>query len=538
VLSRGTIYRIYAQGEEAVIRLITKLENRIEGLEAMHVSSPERRIASLSKELTRIKDQLSRQAEELLLERQQNHLLVDRIRELEQELEGGGSVTKDSHNSSLPPSTDPPWSKVKRTRGLRRKSGKKVGGQPGHKGSTLLQVAEPDEICIHRPEVCDSCGASLEGAAADGVIASPLRQVFDISEGRVKVTEHRVEISRCKSCGATTRARFPAGIRAPVQYGPGVLTRAIYFHLYQLIPVARTSETMRDLFGCGLSPATVERAGRICSRKLVRCEQRIKAAIRQSPVVGADETGLRVAGGSGWVHIARTETHTHYAYDQRRGKAAMDEIGILPGFRGTLVRDGFTSYRWYEQCRHALCNAHLLRDLVYIDEVDPTQKLWTEPLRLLLFSAKAKASESKSAGADQISVGERDSLLRRYKKILKQADRLNPQPPQEVPGPDPPVGRREARGPTPRSINSRLQRKRDEILRFMTDLSVPFDNNGSERDLRMVKLMQKIAGCFRTSDGARSFCRTRSYLSTARKQGFSLLLSLERVLNGKPLPVG
>jgi transposase len=169
----------------------------------------------------------------------------------------------------------------------------------------------------------------------------------------------------------------------------------------------------------------------------------------------------------------------------------------------------------------------------------PTQKLWTEPLRkLLLFSAKAKASESKSAGADQISVGERDSLLRRYKKIVKQADRLNPHIAPEVLGADRHAGRREARGPTPRGIISRLQRKRDEILRFMTDLSVPFDNNGSERDLRMVKLMQKIAGYFRTADGARSFCRTRSYLSTARKQGFSLLLSLERVLNGKPLPVG
>lgn len=215
----------------------------------------------------------------------------------------------------------------------------------------------------------------------------------------------------------------------------------------------------------------------------------------------------------------------------------MDEIGILPGFRGTLVRDGFTSYRWYEQCRHALCNAHLLRDLIYIEEVDPTQKLWTEPLRGLLFSAKATASESKAAGADQISVGEQDSLLRRYGKIVRQADRLNPQPPSEDLGASPPPGKREDRGPTPRSIINRLQRKRDEILRFMTDLSVPFDNNGSERDLRMVKLMQKIAGCFRTFDGARCFCRTRSYLSTARKQGHFLLLSLERVLGGKPQPV-
>jgi BMFP domain-containing protein YqiC len=212
MLSRGAISRFFYQGEEAVVRLITKLENRIEDLEAMHASASERRIASLSKEIARLKDQLPRQTEELLQERQQNHLLVARIRELEREIEHGPSVTKDSHNSSLPPSSDRPWAKVKRTQSLRRKSGKKVGGQPGHKGSTLLQVTEPDEIIVHRPETCAGCGASLEGADTTGDIAGPRRQVFDFSDGRVKVTEHRVEISRCHACGATTRASFPHGV--------------------------------------------------------------------------------------------------------------------------------------------------------------------------------------------------------------------------------------------------------------------------------------------------------------------------------------
>jgi transposase len=163
--------------------------------------------------------------------------------------------------------------------------------------------------------------------------ASERRQVFDIADGKVKVTEHRAQAVRCSSCGETTEARFPPGVKAPAQYGPGVFTRAVYLHLYQLIPVARTSETMRDLFGCNLSPATVQRAGNVCSGKLVRCEQRIKTAIRESHVIDADEIGLRVAGGSGWVHVARTESLTHYGYDERRGKAAMDEIGILPEFK-------------------------------------------------------------------------------------------------------------------------------------------------------------------------------------------------------------
>jgi transposase len=237
------------------------------------------------------------------------------------------------------------------------------------------------------------------------------------------------------------------------------------------------------------------------------------------------------------VHVARTETHTHYGYDERRGKAAMDEIGILPGFRGTLVRDGFSSYKWYEQCRHSLCNVHLLRELVYIGEVDPEQKLWIEPLRKLLCEAKDTASESRAAGGDQIDPEKNNLLLKQYDSIVKRADKHNPQQSGRVRGPGAPVKKPE-NGPTPRRIINRLLKKRDEVLRFITDINVPFDNNGSERDIRMVKLIQKISGCFRTSDGARSFCRIRSYLSTARKQHHSLLCSIERALNGKPLPVG
>jgi len=503
VLSTGTIVRIYAQGADAILRLITKLEDRIEDLETQLTRSPQPVIASLMNELARAKSTLARQVDELIIERQLNHQLRRRIRELEHEIESGGSdgaaVLRDSHNSSLPPSTDPSWKKVKRTRSLRTKSGKKVGGQHGHKGSTLLQVAHPDEIIVYSPTECGNCHASFE--IVDYTATTRRRQVFDISDGRVKVTEHRADAFRCSSCLATTKAKFPAGVRAPVQYGPTVIARAVYLRFYQLIPAARTSETMRDFFGCKLSPATVERSGHLCSGKLVRCEQRIKAAIRDSPVVGADETGLRVAGGSGWVHVARTESHTHYGYDERRGKAAMDEIGILPEFKGTLVRDGWSSYKWYE------------------------------------FAAKDAASVSKTAGEDQVTSTRKNSFFSRYEEIVKQADALNPRLPVKSLGPGPPVRKRET-GPTPRAIINRLQKKRDDILRFVTDLNVPFDNNGSERDIRMVKLIQKISGCFRTDDGARCFCRLRSYLSTARKQGYSLLCAVEKVAIGRPPPLG
>ena len=534
VLSTGTIVRIYAQGAEAVLRLVTRLEDRIEDLEALVIRSPQPVIASLTKELAQAKSTLERQSGELIAARQQNHKLVGRLRELEREIElGASSVERDSHNSSLPPSLDPPWKKIKRTRSLKTKSGKKPGGQPGHKGATLPQTAHPNEIIVYSPAQCSNCQSSFEIVAYTSTTCR--RQVFDISDGRMQVTEHRANAFRCSLCLATTRAKFPAGVRAPVQYGPAVIARAVYLRYYQLLPAARTSETMRDFFGCKLSAATVQRAGQLCSGKLVRCEQRIKAAIRNSPVVGADETGLRVGGGSGWVHVARTESHTHYGYDQRRGKAAMDEIGILPQFKGTLVRDGWSSYKWYQQCLHSLCNAHLLRELAYIKEVDPEQKSWIAPITELLLAAKDAASSSKAAGESQIASDNRASFFSRYEEIVKQAEALNS--PLSAKAPEPPLTKRKT-GPTPQAIINRLRNKRDDILRFVTDLNVPFDNNGSERDIRMVKLIQKISGCFRTSVGARSFCRIRSYLSTARKQGHSLLLAIENAATGRPPPLG
>ncbi|HYG83146.1 MAG TPA: IS66 family transposase, partial [Pyrinomonadaceae bacterium] len=250
---------------------------------------------------------------------------------------------------------------------------------------------------------------------------------------------------------------------------------------------------------------------------MVRSEQRLKAAVRASAVIGVDETGLRVASGNGWIHVARTERLTHFAYDERRGKAAMDDIGILPQFRGTLVRDGYLSYTRFEQCRHSLCNAHLLRELVFIEETSPEQKAWTAPLAKLLLKIKGAAEAARARGEAALDRDEQRAWARRYDFLVKRAERLNP-PAAECKGepgaPQKPVAR-----PTPGKLVARLRRRRDEVLRFMTGLSVPFDNNGSERDLRMVKLQQKTSGCFRTEDGARTFCRVRSYLSTARKQG-------------------
>jgi transposase len=532
LLSEAHIFKIYDQGVDAIVRLVHRLADRIDELEAQPIRSPQPVIASLSKELARVKQTLARQSQELRAQRQLNNQLLRRIRELEHEVEHGAPVARDSHNSSLPPSSDPPWKKVLRTRSLRNRSGLRVGGQPGHRGATLKQSEQPDHIITHTPQTCHGCGTSLAGAE---VADTSRRQVFDLPPVKLIVTEYRRETRRCRNCGAQTQAEFPASVRAPAQYGPELLARAAYLNLYQLLPVARTSEAIRDLFGCALSPATIQRAGRFSSGKLVRSEQRIKAAIRESPVAGADETGLRVRGANGWIHVARTEALTHFAYDPRRGCDAMREVGILPQFTGTLVRDGFLSYSRFERCRHSLCNAHLLRDLLYVAETDAKQQVWTKPLAALLIEIKEAATKARAAGQAQLSEETKGAYLRRYNRLVKKADKLNPHPPTDnTGGGDSPKKKRPSLSPQRRLIN-RLLRRREQVLRFMTDLSVPFDNNGTERDLRMVKLQQKIGGCFRTADGARDFCRVRSYLSTARKQGHSLLCALERALVGKPL---
>jgi transposase len=394
VIDERYFLSLYSQGARAVLRYLHQVESRISDAEARVERCQQSLVARLSKELAKVKAALAKKSAQLVEQQQLNHQLRCRIRELEHEIERGTPVARDSHNSSLPPSLDPPWQKVPRTRSLRQQSGRKVGGQPGHRGATLKQAERPDLIITHAPQTCHGCSAALAGAE---VAASESRQVFDLPPVRLSVTEHRRE-TRCRSnCGVKTQAEFPTGLRAPAQYGFGLLARAAYLNLYQLLPVARTAEALRDLFGCALSPATVERAARFSSGKLVRSEQRLKAAIRDASVIGADETGLRVAGRGGWVHVARTDELTNYAYDSRRGRGAMQEIGILPQFRGTLAHDGYLSYSRFEACRHSLCNAHLLRELIFVEESDPKQAVWTKPLSVLLIEIKEATASARAA---------------------------------------------------------------------------------------------------------------------------------------------
>ena len=487
------------------------------------LAPPQTTVLALSAKIKRLNLTIERKDEQLVKVHQLNYQLQLRIRELEKclEAENFSDIRKDSHNSNLPPSLDLPWKKPKRTRSLRKTTGCKVGGQPGHKGVTLLQVAAPDRIIVHSIDACSSCGASLFEVEPRGFRK---RQVFEIEDGKLLVIEHRGPAVCCPACRRTSFGQFPANVKAPVQYGAGVFSRLLYLHLYQLLPVARTAETMRDLFDCPVSPATVQRAARVCSGKLVRCEQRIKTAIRDSSVIGADETGIRIGGRAAWVHVARTDALTHLASHTQRGKAAIETIGILNQFKGTLVRDGWFSYNWYQQCQHSLCNAHLLRDLTFIGESEPLHEKWTNNLARLLIEIKDAIEAARSQFQTELAGDVQTNFLNRYDAVIASAERAIRGSPEE-----------KNSGLTPHALYKRLTKNKAEILRFMFDFAVPFDNNGSERDLRMLKLQQKISGCFRTTKGVTTFCRVRSYLSSARKQGRSLLAAIEQALRGKPI---
>jgi transposase len=503
------IYQTYLRGPAAVIRLFEQALGTQATYGPPSPDTQQRTIDSLSEEITRRDNQIARLKQELSEVRGDNHRLQRRNSELE------ALITKDSHNSSRPPSSDPPW--AKRTKSLRRPSGKRPGGQPGHPGHTLRLTQKPQRVITHRPQQCRHCLSPLGGGWSAG---AERRQVIDLVPARLRVIEHRAEVVCCPACGKRTKAEFPVGVKARVQYGPSILARALYLHDYQLLPYARTAEAMKELFGCALSRGTLSTAVRQCADGLIEMELKIKRGLRRSAVLHADETGLRVEGRLHYVHVASTPRLTHYGADARRGKAAMDEIGILPEYHGTCVHDGWLSYTFYPECRHALCGAHISRELTYFGELSEGTKAWAAPLKELLLEMKGVAErEGTPVPAWQV-----EELTARYDQRV--AEGQEAQPPPDVP---------ESACRQARNLLRRLVRRKGEVLRFLSDPSVPFDNNLAERDLRMVKLQQKVSGCFRTDEGARRFCRIRSYVSTMRKHGRDVFEALEGACTGAPL---
>lgn len=429
-------------------------------------------------------------------------------------------LSKNSSNSSKPPSSD--GYKKPSPKSLRKKSGKKSGGQKGHKGTTLSKVSCPDKVIQHSLGKC-SCGLSLEKGT---VLSEERRQVFDIPTPRIEVTEHCVQKVKC-SCGKIHTGVFPEGVNSPVQYGSGVRAMAVYLNQYQHIPYERSCEALRDLFNCSISQGTLRNILAECYTQLEGAEEAIKKHISLSDVAHFDETGLRIAGKRSWVHSASTETATHYHAHTKRGAEASTSAGILPNFKGTAVHDGWKPYMSFE-CRHGLCNSHHLRELIFIEE--QFEQKWAKKMADLLRKINVSVRETKVNGNAALKPEQLEKYKAQYAQLISEAYTANP---WEKPTGPPRRGR--IKKTKPINLIERLDKQRELVLLFMNDFTVPFSNNLAEQDIRMVKLRQKISGCFRDFAGAETFCRIRSYISTARKKDIGAMESLKSSFSGNPI---
>jgi transposase len=323
---------------------------------------------------------------------------------------------------------------------------------------------------------------------------------------------------------------FPAEAPSRAQYGPRLRALAVYLVQAQFVPLGRVQQLLADLAEVRLGRGTLVGWVQQAARTLAPVEQQLKAALQQAAVLHNDETGVRRAGQLAWAHVACTDRLTHYAIHPKRGREATDAIGILPDFTGVSVHDGFATYRSYTACRHALCNVHHLRELTFVEE--EYHQAWAKHLKTLLQEMRAAADQARSQGLAAVPSTQRAALRARYRQLLATGLAANPPPPtpQRRPG----QRGRLAQSPA-RNLLERLLLDQEAVLAFLDDLTIPFDNNQAERDLRGLKVHQKVSNCFRSDPGADAFARIRSYLATMRKQGQALLAALETVVAGRPL---
>jgi transposase len=423
-----------------------------------------------------------------------------------------------SRNSSRPPSSDSPFSRPA-PKSLRRKSGRKPGGQPGHPGSTLALVDNPNERKRHEPGPCTGCGASLADAPEVGM---ERRQVFDLPPMTVRVIEHQLIARRC-GCGRTSCGAAPAGVAAPVQYGPRITAIVLYLYVGQFLSKKRTAQALAELFGTPVCEGTVASMTARAADGLDGFLTQVGERLAQAEVAGFDETGLRVAGTLHWVHCARTGKYTLITCHPKRGRGGINDAGVLGRFRGVAVHDAWAPYDTYLDVEHQLCCAHAQRELQAVADLagPDVDWCWATQAADALVTMQKLVAEATAAGAEAIDPYALDKQIQLYRSAAQIG-----------------MTQTSARSSTVMKKHNALARRlldrQDDYLRFTSDWRVPADNNGSERDIRMIKLRQKVSGCLRTLTGAKQFCAIRSYLSTAAKHGRTFFDTLVMLAKGQP----
>lgn len=440
--------------------------------------------------------------------------LQDRMHELERRL------GLNSSNSSKPPSTD---LDKKKKNNSREKGNRKPGGQQGHEGKTLNQVEDPDHIVSHEPDGCD-CGHQFTGT--EKVLGTERRQVVDIPRPQVKITEYQAVTYQCPSCGQIHSGTFPDEVKAPVQYGSNLQAYVVYLMNYQLLPYKRTADLLKNLHNLPISEGTLRN---ILSRfaNLVKTPvEVIKQEIINSEVAHFDESGFYCEGDRNWLHVASTELLTFYFHHISRGLDAVRDADILPKFKGTACHDFWKTYYHFMECEHSLCNAHHLRDLQGI--VDSAGFNWPGEMKAFLKETKKTVDNAKAGNMSKLSRKTIKKLEAEYQSIIDKGYKEIPPPPERKPG-----QRGKLKKGKVRNLLERLDHRRAEVLDFAYDFNKPFDNNQAERDIRMMKVKQKISGTFRSADMAQGFCTIRSYLSTAIKQGLNVFDTIADGFQGK-----
>jgi transposase len=488
-----------------------------EAAAAEQVSRLTRQLAELEGKLTAFAELEAKLAEFA----EANQSLADRVAHLEAELK------RNSENSSKPPSQDPVAPRQSRAerRAAQREANRRQGKQPGAPGAHLARRV-PDETIPHPPLACDACGADLADAEVVGEI---VRQVLEIEKIVVQATDHVAERRRC-ACGHETVGSFPPAARAPVCWGPEVRALAIYLMDRQHLPLERTAELLADLLGAPVSTGFLVSLQFEAAGRLAPFVARLREGLLASPVLHADETGTRVGTTKRWVHTLASNLLTLLVVHEKRGIEALEDIGLLAEFSGTLVHDGFATYELFDGLTHAQCAAHLVRHLASVGRTAAFAH-WCAEMTEILMLAKAASETAAAEGRSRVPVARRGTIRRRYDSCLDEAFGLLPPgaPPRRRFSGGWLIHEREAW-----NLASRLRLHKDDVLRLLDDTAVPADNNTAERALRMFKLHDKISGTFRSGDGAAAFATIRSYLQTAALNGENRLDVLRQLFTTGP----